>query len=295
MKYCLSLSLIPTRIDNFVNFIYQYDNHIKSKLIIINICGYYRRLDVQFKLNRQFLQFLKIMNSKYSRPKYVLNFCDDYGPATKLIGGVEYILKNNLYVEYLIICDDDTFLHEDLLHMLCDGKYKYDGLTTGSGFNFDKSNNYQIVQGDCEMVEGYGGVCFEPSEFDNPIFDFFKYYKTIDFKIDDDLINQFLKSCFLGDDCIISNFYQNKCAVRNGRKYIRPMDYGYNDDALHRNNVFGSNMLSYKFFRDNRQIFETFKIKIKLNCEIKSNEDIKNSCKDACCRRTSHTPTSNIN
>jgi hypothetical protein len=276
MKYCLSLSLIPSRVTNFINFIYQYDNHIKSKLIIINICGYYRRLDVEFKLNTQFLQFLKIMNSKYSRPKYVLNFCDDYGPATKLIGGQEYILKNNLYVEYLIICDDDIFLHENLFHMLCDEKYKYDGITTGSGFNFN-GKDYHVREGDCEMVEGYGGICFELSDFDNPIFDFFKYYKTIDFKINDDLINQFLKSCFMGDDCIISNFYQNKCAVRNGRQYIRPLDYGYNDDALQNNTIFNGNMGTYNFFRQNIKIFETFKNKLKLNSEIKSNEDIKTS------------------
>jgi len=252
-----------------MNFIYQYDNMIKSKLIIINICGHYRRLDIELKLDTTFLQFLKIMNSKYSRPKYVLNFCDDYGPATKLIGGKEYILKKNLDVEYLIICDDDTFLHEDLLHTLCDDKYKYDGLTTGSGFNFDKSNNYKIVEGNCEMVEGYGGICFQPSEFSNSIFKFFKYYKTINFKINDDLINQFLKSCFLGDDCIISNFYPLKHAMKRGREYIQPMDYGFNDDALHKNNVFGSNMKSYQFFRDNKIIFETFKNKLKINCEIK--------------------------
>jgi hypothetical protein len=277
MKYCLSLSLIPSRIDNFIKYIYDYDNHIKSRLVIINVCGYYKRLNTNFKLQTDFLQFLKIINSKYSYQKYVLNFSYDYGPATKLIGGVEYIKKKNINVEYLIICDDDTFLHQDLLDMLCDEKYKYNGLTTGSGFDFDKNNNYKIVCGACEMVEGYGGICFEQKDFDNKIFDFFKFYKIIEFKIDDNLINQFLKSCFLGDDCIISNFYQNKKSIKNGRKYINPMDYGFNDDALHRNNVFGSNMLSYKFFRENKTIFETFKNKIKLNYELKSNEDIKTS------------------
>ena len=275
MKYCLSLSLIPSRVEPFMNFIYKYDNHIKSKLIIINICGYYRRLDVKFKINKNFLQFLKIMNSKYSRPKYVLNFCDDYGPATKLIGGKEYILKRNLYVEYLIICDDDIFLHEDLFDLLCDEKYKYDGITTGSGFDFDKSNNYKVKIGECEMVEGFGGICFEPSDFDNSIFDFFKYYKTINFKINDDLINQFLKSCFMGDDCIISQFYQNKKSVKNGRQYIRPMDYGYTSDALQKNTIFNGNMGTYNFFKQNIKVFETFKNKLKLNSELKSNEDIK--------------------
>lgn len=274
MKFCLSLSLIPSRVEPFMNFVYQYDNHIKSRLVVINVCGYYRRLDTNFKLDRNFLQFLKIINSKYSRPKYVLNFCDDYGPATKLIGGKEYILKKNLDVEYLIICDDDIFLHSDLFDLLCDEKYKYDGITTGSGFDFN-GKNYKVKIGECEMVEGFGGICFEPSDFDNSIFDFFKYYKTIDFEINDNLINQFLKSCFMGDDCIISQFYQNKCAVRNGRQYIRPMDYGYTSDALQKNTIFNGNMGTYNFFKQNIKVFETFKNKLKLNSELKSNEDIK--------------------
>ena len=274
MKFCLSLSLIPSRVEPFMNFVYQYDNHIKSRLVVINVCVYYRRLDTNFKLDRNFLQFLKIINSKYSRPKYVLNFCDDYGPATKLIGGKEYILKKNLDVEYLIICDDDIFLHSDLFDLLCDEKYKYDGITTGSGFDFN-GKNYKVKICECEMVEGFGGICFEPSDFDNSIFDFFKYYKTINFEINDDLINQFLKSCFMGDDCIISQFYQNKCAVRNGRQYIRPMDYGYTSDALQKNTIFNGNMGTYNFFKQNIKVFETFKNKLKLNSELKSNEDIK--------------------
>ena len=38
------------------------------------------------------------------------------------------------------------------------------------------------------------------------------------------------------------------------------------------------NILAYDFFKQNMKVFETFKNKIKLNSEIKSNEDIKVSC-----------------
>lgn len=276
MKYCLSLSLIPSRVDPFIQFIIQYDNHIKSKLVIINVCSYYKRLDTNFKLDKNFLQFLKIINSKYSYQKYVLNFCDDYGPATKLVGGKEYILKKNIDVEYCIICDDDIFLHSDLFDLLCDEKYKYNGITTGSGFDF-KGKDYKVKIGECQMVEGFGGICFETKDFDNDIFEFLKYYLILDFK-KDDFISMFLKSCFMGDDCIISQFYPLKKAVRNGRQYIKPMDYGYTSDALQKNTIFNGNMGTYDFFKQNKKVFETFKNKIKLNSQIKSNENIKVSC-----------------
>jgi len=269
MKYCLSLSLIPSRVKPFIDFINQYDNHIKSRLVIINVCTFYKRLNTHFKLDTNFLQFLKIINSKYSYQKYVLNFCDDYGPATKLVGGKEYIEKKNINVEYLIICDDDIFLHSDLFELLCDEKYKYNGITTGSGFDF-KGKNYQVREGECQMVEGYGGICFDVNDFDNDIFEFLKYYKILDFKINDDLINQFLKSCFMGDDCIISQFYPSKKAVRNGRQYIKALDYGYTSDALQKNIIFNGNMGTYDFFKQNMKVFETFKNKIKLNNKVKN-------------------------
>jgi len=266
MKYCLSLSLIPSRVEPFINFINQHDNHIKSRLVIINICTFYKRLNTNFKLDKNFLKFLKIINSKYSYQKYVLNFCDDYGPATKLIGGKEYIEKNKINVDYLIICDDDIFLHSDLFELLCDEKYRYNGITTGSGFDFN-GKDYKVVEGECEMVEGYGGICFETKDFNNDIFEFLNYYKILDFK-KDDTISMFLKSCFMGDDCIISQFYPSKKAVRNGRQYINPMDYGYTSDALQKNTIFDGNMGTYNFFKQNIQVFETFKNKIKLNNKL---------------------------
>jgi hypothetical protein len=41
-------------------------------------------------------------------------------------------------------------------------------------------------------------------------------------------------------------------------------------DALHKNNVFGSNMGSYKYLYDNIKVLDTFKNKFNLNKEIRN-------------------------
>jgi len=91
-----------------------------------------------------------------------------------------------------------------------------------------------------------------------------------DFK-DDNPVSKYLQASFLGDDFILSNIYPQKFAIKQGRKYIKPQPYGFNNDALHRNNVFGSNMESYKYLYDNIQVLDTFKKKYMLNKEINAN------------------------
>ena len=93
------------------------------------------------------------------------------------------------------------------------------------------------------------------------------YYLNFDFK-DDNPVSKYLQASFLGDDFILSNNYPQKFAIKQGRKYINPQQYGFNNDALHKNNVFGSNMESYKYLHDNIQVLDTFKKKYMLNKEI---------------------------
>ena len=143
-----------------------------------------------------------------------------------------------------------------------------DNITTGSGFNYDENRNYQMVNGDTEMVEGYGGICFDYNQCSEFIMWYCKFYKCInDFKSQND-VERYLSASFLGDDFIISNMYDNKYAIKDGRKYINPQGYGFNEDALHRNNSFGSNMLSYLYLHENIEILNTFKKKYNLNREI---------------------------
>ena len=120
------------------------------------------------------------------------------------------------------------------------------------------------------MVEGYGGICFSLNQCDPFIMWFVKFYKHFNFT-DDNVVSKYLQAAFLGDDFILTNNYPNKFAIKEGRKYIKPCQYGFNNDALHRNNVFGSNMESYKYLYDNIEVLEKFKKKYNLNKEINEN------------------------
>ena len=263
MGFVLSCSTIPTRIDYLIQLITQ--RHIKARYeyFVINICCEYKRFG-KFNVSKSLLQLCK-----QSKGKIIFNFVDDFGPLCKYIGGFQFMKKKKLFKSKLIIIDDDTLYHKDLFYELIDNK-TCSNITTGSGFNYDHNRNYNIVEGKTDMVEGYGGICFDLKQYDHFIFWYAKFYKHFDFK-SDNVIDKYLSASFLGDDFIISNCYTDKYAISKGRQYINPQAYGFQNDALHKNNVFGSNMGSYLYLYQNIQILETFKLKYKLNKEINEN------------------------
>ncbi len=260
MGFILSCTTTPKRLDKLIQII----PHLKVnyKFFVINVCSEYKRFG-KFKIPKKLLQLCK------SNKKVVFNFVDDYGPVCKYLGGFEFIMKKKLFQDKLIIIDDDTFYHNDLFYQLLDDKTK-NNITTGSGFNYDDKFNYVIVEGETTMVEGYAGICFEYSQYSSFIKWYTKFYNHFSFK-SDNIIDKYLSASFLGDDFIISQEYKNKFAVKNGRRYLSPQPYGFEDDALHKNTCFGSNMGSYKFLSDNIKIYETFKNKYYLNKQINEN------------------------
>jgi len=260
MGYILSCATTPARIDKLI-FILS-ETKLDFKYFVINICSVYRRFG-RFKIPKSLLQLCK------KNKRIVFNFIDDLGPVCKLIGGYQFMKKRRLFYDKLIIIDDDTLYQKELFHNLLNDKNPLN-ITTGSGFNFDNNFNYQIVTGKTEMVEGYAGICFNFDQIDKFILWYVGFYKHFNFA-SDNLIDNYLKASFLGDDFIISNCYDDKIAINNGRKYLKPYSYGFDEDALHKNNHFGSNMGSYKFLFDNIKILNTFKFKYELNktiCEL---------------------------
>lgn len=259
MGFVLSCATIPSRINKLITILHNTTN-LRYKYFVINLCVNYKRFG-KFQIPSELIHLCK------SNKRVVFNFVDDYGPVCKYIGGFQFMKKKKLYNDKLIIIDDDTVYHKDLFYELMDEKTK-DNITTGSGFNYDENRNYKIVEGDTEMVEGYAGICFDYNQCDDFILFYSNYFKCIEHFKSDDLVQKYLCASFLGDDFIISNCYENKFAITAGRKYVNPQQYGFTQDALHRNNVFGSNMGSYNFLYQNLKIFETFKLKYKLNKEI---------------------------
>jgi hypothetical protein len=266
MGFILSCSTIPTRIQYLCKIIPLMK--IRYKYFVINICNEYKRFG-KFKIPKELLQLCK------QNKKVVFNFIGDYGPLCKYIGGFQFMKKKKLYDDKLIIIDDDTVYNKDLFYELMDEKTN-DNITTGSGFDYDDSRNYKIVEGKTEMVEGYAGICFDYKQLDDFILYYGNYYKCIHSFKSDNIVEKYLCASFLGDDFIISNCYKNKLAIKNGRKLISPQSYGFNGDALHKNNTFGSNMGSYLYLHQNIKILDTFKLKKNLNSEITSSLEYKN-------------------
>jgi hypothetical protein len=261
MGFILSCSTIPSRIEYLIKIIPMMK--LRYKFFVINICVKYKRFG-DFKIPKSLLLLCKQNN------RIVFQFVDDYGPLCKYIGGFQFIKKKKLTNDKLIIIDDDTFYHNDLFYELMDHKTK-DNITTGSGFNYDENRNYIMKEGQVETAEGYGGICFDYNDYSDFIKYYSGFYKCInDFKSQND-VERYLCASFLGDDFIISNIYKNKYAIKDGRRYINPQGYGFTEDALHKNNSFGSNMLSYLYLYENIEILDTFKKKYNLNREINEN------------------------
>ena len=260
MGFVLSCATTPKRIHNLLCIIPQLK--LNYKYFVINICEEYKRFG-KFKIPKALLKLSK------QNKRVVFQFVDDFGPVCKYIGGFQFMKKKNLKDDKLIIIDDDTFYHKDLFYELMDEKTTTN-ITTGSGFNYGENGNYQIVYGSTQMVEGYGGICFDYDQCSDFINWYVGFYKCIAGGGDaiGDLLDKYLMASFLGDDFILSNVYTEKSAIKGGRQYIRPCDYGFNADALHKNNVFGSNMGSYSFLKENIIILETFKLKYLLNQSI---------------------------
>ena len=256
MGFILSCATTPQRIGKLIHIIPHLSGY---KYFVINVCQEYKRFG-KFKIPKELLQLCK------KNKKVVFQFVDDYGPVCKYVGGFRFMKKKKLLNDKLIIIDDDTKYNKNLFYELMHSKTN-SNITTGSGFDYDEKFNYKIVEGKTDMVEGYGGICFDYDQYNEFIEWFVGFYKHFKFK-NDILIDKYLSASFLGDDFILSNLYNHKHAIQSGRQYIQPYSYGFEDDALHKNNVFGSNMGSYKFLNDEIMIFNTFKLKYILNKSI---------------------------
>ena len=110
----ISLTSIPTRLitNEFITLIDKlYNQKLKPKYIIINLCKNYRR---QFTYDiDKFNETVVLLNNKYHN--VIINLCDtDYGPITKIMGLLD--LKGyDINEEDKIIVVDDDWYHLDIM------------------------------------------------------------------------------------------------------------------------------------------------------------------------------------
>ena len=270
MSFVISLATTPKRINNFIYSITYFNKELPDDCIkvIINIAPSYKRFPDSIKLSEYSKKIL------LEHKKFILNIIPDYGPISKYYGGIDYISKNNLHNCSLFIIDDDIMYNKKYItSVIRGGPYKL--ISAGNGFDII-NNKYTVTTPNPQYIEGFSGIYFNYNNVDKLLQKFIKYYSCLikekNKEDEDNIINNFLIAAFMGDDFIISTFYKKKIFVSGKNLFsyhnCRVMEYGLGKDALQNNQLFGSNMDTYFYLRDNEIVLTTFINKLKVNTEL---------------------------
>ena len=104
-NFCVSLTSIPPRFETLEKTIRSINSQIKKpKKIFLNIPLKYKRYpDSKYDISRLEIIFenLKIIR------------CKDYGPGTKLLGSLKYLMD----YDYVVLIDDDHIYNKDMLNI----------------------------------------------------------------------------------------------------------------------------------------------------------------------------------
>ena len=107
IKFCVSLTSLPSRIDNIGETLNSiYNQTLKPERIFLNLPYKFRRFP-NYEFTNEQLSKLESYDIEISR-------CDDYGPGTKLMGSISKI-KNNF--DCVILIDDDHIYHEKIFEI----------------------------------------------------------------------------------------------------------------------------------------------------------------------------------
>ena len=102
-NFCVTLTTIPARLKEINKTINSINNQtLKPKKIFLNIPKQYYRFPNE-KIDESYIKKIENENIVVSR-------CDDYGPATKLMGSIQQIRE----FDCAIIIDDDHIYHEKM-------------------------------------------------------------------------------------------------------------------------------------------------------------------------------------
>ena len=174
-NFCVSLTSIPPRFSTLEKTIRSINSQIKKPpKIFLNIPLKYKRYP-DSKYN--FLQLEKIFEN------LTIIRCKDYGPGTKLLGSLEYLMD----YDYVVLIDDDHIYNKDMLDIFNKEALK----DLDSAYSFCVYN----VE-DCKVGQGADGFMIN-TNFLKEIFEFFNKF----------VLNN--KKLFFNDDLWIS-IYLNK-------------------------------------------------------------------------------------
>jgi len=250
-RIVLSLTTSPNRINSIERVLnsISYEQNLKPDLIYLNLPKIFKRDNSIFQKIPEFIKNNTLIN---------INWCEDIGPATKILYTAKLEKKLSQSDNTIIISiDDDTIYPPDFIEEF----YKYckeypNAVITGTSFiPYKTINNVKYV----ELLEGFSGVAYRVNFIED--FDL-SFFKTT------------IKECYLGDDFVLSNYIRSKnipiivIGTKNKMiKKIKQLEYGYNKDALHMNH--GGNNNNYikcaNYLKNNNSLFIENTYKFKLN------------------------------
>lgn len=217
-RIVISMTTSPKRINKIYKVIENLEKQtIKPDLYFINLPRVFKRDGSVFTQIPSFL-----INEKIK-----LNFCEDLGPATKIIPTCKstYIRDDDI----IFSVDDDISYPSNILQMYLKYHFLYpNAVITGTSlFPLVSERSFGILK-ECELLEGFSCVLYKK-----------KFLEDIP-------VHQFEKNIvpiyhYLSDDLVLSNFivskgipilcFTNKNPVIN---QITPFEYGLQGDALHK-------------------------------------------------------------
>lgn len=190
----ISLSTIPGRI-KYINRVIDsmYNQYYRADCLYVNIPYYCKRL--QKKYDDKELDYI---DTKGGWVK--INRCDDYGPATKLLGCIDQIHNPDTMI---ITVDDDHYYAPELVGLLVTHAKQYsDSVICTRSLRKDFKptvcrGKLNLNQGEVIYVEGIGGILYRRKFITDTWFQHYSYYTSP--------WGDTGKECWLSDDMVFSN------------------------------------------------------------------------------------------
>ncbi len=133
VKFCVSMSTIPSRIKSIHKILNNIENQtLHPNKIFLNIPINYKRFKEE-KIDDQ-----DIINLK--RENLVINRCEDFGPGTKIMGSIEEVKK----YDCVIIIDDDHLYDENIFSIFIE-EFKKNRIN----YSFYLNKIFNIKMGQC--------------------------------------------------------------------------------------------------------------------------------------------------
>jgi GR25 family glycosyltransferase involved in LPS biosynthesis len=197
-----SLTSIPNRFlnnsfDKIIDSI--YNQIIKPKYIIINLCHKYKR---NFEYDNNLFQN-KISQLKNKYNNLIINFSEDYGPITKILGllNLSHVINEN---DKIIVIDDDWIIKNNMSYYyeLTYELYNCECVFIDERYLINWDNNMELLESNVILYDNYQNFVYGWLSFSfkyKYVERLYDFYKSILF-IDNEIIKH--------DDLILTLFYK---------------------------------------------------------------------------------------